>query len=143
VSRYVTEASVAVKWLVEEVFSDHARRVLTSRDDLIAPTFAPNEVGSAFLKKIRRGEMQADIARRALPYMMQRIRLEPVTAIVGAAMDFALAHDRSIFDSFYVLLAIREGCSLVTADERLYNSLRSTYSEHMIWIEDFSADASV
>jgi predicted nucleic acid-binding protein len=138
-SAYVLDASVAVKWYVQEVHSEHARRVLASDSDLVAPELAPNEIGSAFLKKIRRGEMRQDIAPIALQHVVQRVRLVSVLDMVVHALAFALDHDRSIFDSFYVLLGMQERCPVVTADERLYNALHETFPGQLLWIEDFRA----
>ncbi len=44
--------------------------------------------------------------------------------------------DRSIYDSLYVALALRERCKLVTADRRLYNALSLAFSDTMLWVED-------
>jgi predicted nucleic acid-binding protein len=137
-SDYILDASVAVKWFVEEAYSENARRVLASAHALIAPDFMPNEAASAFLKKIRRREMRQDIAVGALPYIVSRTRLEPVTSLTAIALEFALEHDRSLFDSFYVILALRNGHALITADSRLYNGLHSRFAQQLVWIGDFS-----
>ena len=81
--------------------------------------------------------MREEIAYRALSEIVQRVALQSVTEMVERALEFALQRNTSIFDSFYVLLAIREGCQLVTADERLYNGLRLAWSDRLVWIEDF------
>jgi predicted nucleic acid-binding protein len=46
--------------------------------------------------------------------------------------------DRSFYDGLYVALAARAGCPLVTADRKLYNSLRDgDLAESLIWVENF------
>lgn len=35
-------------------------------------------------------------------------------------------YQRTVYDCLYLALAVREGCQMVTADERLYNRLQGT-----------------
>lgn len=68
------------------------------------------------------------------------IALKDTATLVGAALEIALAFDRSVYDSLYVALALRDDCQLVTADRRLYNALAPALSETMLWIEDDPAE---
>lgn len=140
-SVFVLDASVAVKWYVSEVHSEHAKAVLASEHDLIAPGFVLNEVSNAFLKKIRSGEMRLDIALGALPHIRNRVSRVDVAGLEEVALEFALLHERSLFDSFYVVLAVERSCRLITADERLYNGLQDKFRDHLLWIGDFPASA--
>jgi predicted nucleic acid-binding protein len=40
------------------------------------------------------------------------------------ALTLAMQHDRSVYDVLYLVLALREGGSLMTADERFVNALK-------------------
>lgn len=43
------------------------------------------------------------------------------------------AYQRTLYDSLYLTLSLREGCSLVTADERLVKAL-APHFPHVIWL---------
>ena len=48
-------------------------------------------------------------------------------ALVTEALDLALALEHPVQDCVYLALAEREGCELVTADDKLVRTLRSSY----------------
>ena len=54
----IVDASVAVKWFVEEPDSDRARQLEFADEDLIAPDLALAEVGNALWKKAVRREFK-------------------------------------------------------------------------------------
>ena len=56
-SRYVVDASVAIKWVLPETHSEAALRLQHSNHHLHAPTFATLELGNVLIKKVRRGEL--------------------------------------------------------------------------------------
>ena len=44
---------------------------------------------------------------------------------------------RSFYDSLYVALAVETESSLMTADSRLYNTLRdAALADNLLWVED-------
>lgn len=60
---YVVDASVAVKWLVNEIFSDQAAQLLDKELTLIAPELLFAEVTNALWTMCRRGDItKADFA---------------------------------------------------------------------------------
>ena len=70
--RLVVDASVAVKWLVEEEYSDVADMLLDGRHELIAPRLMASEVGNALWRKVRMGEIErshAGALAAAIPQM--------------------------------------------------------------------------
>ena len=75
----VVDASLAVKWLVEEDDSDRAHAVLQSwvTQDItrIAPHFMPFEVANALHRRVLRGELTVgDSARMYAGYESSRDR---------------------------------------------------------------------
>jgi predicted nucleic acid-binding protein len=128
--RYVLDASVGVKWVINEVDSPVARRL---RDDfrnrvhdLIAPDSFPLEAAHALTKAERRG-LITDATQRWLEVIADSPRLFPTGPLMLRAMTIATRARIGVYDCLYVALAEREGCELVTADARLLNSLRPTY----------------
>ena len=62
---YVVDASVAVKWLVTEAFSDQAIRLLDRELTLVAPELLFAKAANALWAMCRRGDIsKADFAER-------------------------------------------------------------------------------
>lgn len=136
-TRYVVDASVAVKWYLTEEHSTAASLLLADEHERIAPELIMIESAQVLAKRERLGEISASDAQASLVALRHSTHLEESAPLVSAALDIALAHHRSVYDSLYVALAIREGCQLVTADRRLYNALSLPLRDTMLWIGDF------
>jgi predicted nucleic acid-binding protein len=138
VTRFVVDASVAVKWLVPESHADAARRILSPNHELLAPDLIWAEVGNVIWKKWRQGEFPGDAAGE----LLQDFRRYPLQtfgsrALMSAAWDLAERYSRSFYDSLYLALAASVECSLVTADLKLYNRLKaSPFAERLVWVEN-------
>jgi predicted nucleic acid-binding protein len=134
--RVVVDASVAAKWYFVEESSDLAEKLLGEDWEILAPDFIHIEVGAIAWKRVQDGEIDAAIASQILTELFQipfdRTR---ATELAPAALALALQTGRTIYDCLYLALAIREGCQLVTADRRFYNSLRDgPFGPHLLWI---------
>ena len=58
---------------------------------------------------------------------------------MSSAFDIAEQYHRTIYDSLYLALAVQLGGRMVTADQRLYNSLTATaMGKHIVWVADFA-----
>lgn len=132
----VVDASVAVKWFVEEEYSAQARSLLSEDAVRRAPDFILVEFAHVALKLIRRRQLSPHDARAAGAHLARLVTLHPASPLVRSAFEIGLMFDRSIYDSLYVALALRERCKLVTADRRLYNALSLAFSDTMLWVED-------
>ncbi len=119
----IVDSSVAVKWVANEPGSDRARALYLS-DECWAPSLIIAEVGNALWKKQRMkivGIEQATAALRALP---DRIRLFDIADLALRAFAIATDLDHPIYDCFYLALAERERCAMVTADQRLLSAAK-------------------
>jgi predicted nucleic acid-binding protein len=116
----VVDASVAVKWVLPEAGSERAVAIRTADENLIAPSLACAEIGGAIRRAVLRGDVSATEARDylkiAVAHYQRIILLEELT---DAAMALAIRLKHPIYDCFYLALAERERCALVTADARL------------------------
>ena len=129
IPRYVPDASVAVKWFIEEKDSRPARRLRElfqeGTIDLDAPTLLKYEVASAlrfhpvarFTPKQLRGVMKS-------LEDLQIIR-EPNDSEWATTFAISLENPISIYDAVYVAFAIHENSQMVTADKVLVTRLRS------------------
>ena len=123
----VVDASVALKWFFEEDGSERATELLRLEDELIAPDLICSEVGNATWKRVRNGLISGEEAEAVVGQLLAvPLVLADVRPLLGAAMAIAVEHDRSIYDSVYLALALTRGCQLVTADARMVNALAGT-----------------
>jgi predicted nucleic acid-binding protein len=117
--RIVVDASVALKWVLEEEESDRAEALAEGRELLTSALLWP-EAGNAVALRVRRGEMNraraADALRdlRAAPLGTWPLTPDMTVAAFNIACD--LAH--TIYDCCYLALAIRENSVVITADRR-------------------------
>jgi predicted nucleic acid-binding protein len=133
----VVDASVAVKWFIPEVYEAEAKRFLDPNNLLLAPDLLPSEFGNILWKKVGRGEITPDEARRIADAMRDApISFAASRDLLPAALEIALGTGRTVYDSMYVALAVSRACSLVTADRKLYNALQnSPYEKFLLWVE--------
>ena len=128
---FVIDASVAVKWLPlfgNEPFVSQARGYLDLRAQgeitMVVPDLFWAEVSSVLCKAARRGTCDPDEASLALSILQeQELPTVPSMNLVNPALSIALKHGRSLYDCLYIALALHSNAQLVTADEKLANSL--------------------
>lgn len=114
----VVDASVAIKWVIDEPGTTEAlalRRYRLSAPDLLIP-----ECANILWKKVRRrelGEPEALLAARLLE--RADVDLVPMRRTLELATKLAMLLDHPAYDCTYLSLAQSSGCSFVTADERL------------------------
>lgn len=121
---FVVDASVAIKWVIDEPGTQQA--LLLHRERLSAPDLLVPECSNILWKKVRRGELSADEAIFAARLLQRAdVELQPMRRLWEPATRFAVALDHPAYDCTYLALAQALSCALVTADERLYRKLRS------------------
>src|SRR5260370_4046103 len=126
--RSVLDASVGVKWVLAEVYTDKALRL---RDDyrlgqqeLIAPDWFLLEVSNVLGKTAARRMITHSEAKQAYAEIVGDAPvLLPSLPLLDDAFDLALKHRRAVYDCLYLALAIREKCDLITADDALVRQL--------------------
>lgn len=120
---YVVDASVVVKWVVEEPGTPQAMTLL-NRHELAAPDLILAECANIFWKKVRRRELSLPEARfAALMIEGSDLQLREMLPIWLAAIELAARIDYPAYDCLYLALAQREGLQFVTADESLVRKL--------------------
>lgn len=119
----VIDASIAIKWVVEE---DGTQQALTirRRARLIAPELLVAECANILWKKVQRDELskeEAQLAARLL--QVAEIELLPTRSLLEAATRIAIDLNHPAYDCLYLALAVEKGCQFVTADERFLHKL--------------------
>ena len=125
----VVDASVALKWVIEEDGSQ-AAQVLIEKHPLAAPDSLAVECASVLWAKARRGVLSRDLARTALDAILATpIRFVPGAAHASAAQAIAFDLDQTACDSLYLALALAEHATFITADE----SFAAAASRHGVY----------
>jgi predicted nucleic acid-binding protein len=123
----VVDASVAAKWLFVEPDTGKARAILDSAESgelqLLAPEILPAEIANSLWKRTQRGDLD-NASALGLFDGFQKVEFKfcRVQELIGPALSIAFRHQHPVYDCLYVVLARREGCDLVTADEKLYRA---------------------
>jgi predicted nucleic acid-binding protein len=123
----IVDASVAIKWFIDEPGSDVARRLWRDEPDLLAPDLIVAEVCNAAWRKVRLGQSNSAQAK-AIAARLHRgvLQLRSSAPLASRAIELAFALDHPVYDCFYLALAEAEQIGLVTADRRLESRLRAT-----------------
>ncbi len=126
-TRYVVDASVAVKWLVKEPLSDQASLLLAPGISLLAPELLFAEAANALWAMRQRGGLDESQFEEAVGMLRTAPILAPRTALqlLPAAARLAADIGHPIYDCFYLALAMQEQAPLITADMRFCDRVES------------------
>jgi predicted nucleic acid-binding protein len=133
VDKVVIDCGVAIKWLVGGASAEQARdifnRYRVQALELLAPDFIRLELANVLWNLQRLTGLRPETARSALEeFLATEITYTSVEELLTDAYEIAVQHQRSVYDSLYLALSMREGCPVVTADEKLYNAVTRTIS---------------
>jgi predicted nucleic acid-binding protein len=118
VSGYVVDASVAVKWVVDEPGTGQALKLRGHA--LAAPDLLVAECANILWRKVRLGELSGPEASLAISLLVRAdIELVPMRSMARRAVDLSVALDHPAYDCMYLALAEAIERPFVTADARL------------------------
>jgi predicted nucleic acid-binding protein len=111
----VIDASIAVKWVVEEAGTEKAL-ILRRRAKLIAPELLIAECANILWKKCQRDELSKEQSFLAAELLQAAdIEFLPTRLLLEAATRIAIELDHPAYDCLYLALASERDCRLVTA----------------------------
>ena len=130
--KYVLDSSVAFKWVVMEPWSDKARKL---RDEFRqglhefhAPDIFPVEVAHSLTRAERQGRISPRQAGISLADVLLTCpNLHVYMPLLSRAVSISSQARIGVYDCLYVVLAQREGCEFLTADDRLIRTLQPSY----------------
>ena len=139
----VVDASIVVKWFVEEEGSDKALRLRDKYIDgeisIIAPELIIFEVLNALYYKrlFSESEMkEISEALEAYSFTLYSLKGEYAEKTVETAVENGI----TIYDASYVALARIRDTYLYTADEKLIEKLKGEYLKHVKSIKSTSSN---
>jgi predicted nucleic acid-binding protein len=152
----VVDASVAIKWVVDEEGSEFARQLLPSEasasGELYAPSIILIETHYALSRRFNKGLVVFEQLAGAVDYIKALVTIRPLDVpLIGEAQMISLGvtslsdigvssqgRPFSIYDSLYIAQALSLGAKLVTADR---NQAAVARRLHVEVVDILSADA--
>jgi predicted nucleic acid-binding protein len=135
---FVLDCSVAAKWVLPEPDGPAAlalfERYALGEILLIAPDILLAEFASLVAKRHRRKQISAAQAYQAYALMTKCApRLFDIRPRLSAALELSLQRQLSVWDCFYLSLALEYNCPVLTADQRLFRAAkRQDPSVHLV-----------
>jgi predicted nucleic acid-binding protein len=125
--KLVVDATVAIKWMIEEQDSALADRLLDGAHDFLAPELIVAEVISAAWKQRRRGAIDdAQFEDIVIRMADGPIDCRPLRPLIRRAAALGRELDHPIYDCLYLALVEAENAPMITADRRLVAAVRET-----------------
>ena len=120
------DASVVVKWFVDEPLSEESRLLLAHRLHLRAPAILISEFANTIWKKVRRGEI-ADSGPYfdELASIPEIVDLLPDADLIERAACIAVEIGHPVYDCLYLACAEATESAAITADRRLADKAAS------------------
>lgn len=130
--KYVLDANVALKWVLAEPDSAKAntlRQEFRNRiHELLAPDIFPVEIAHGLTRAERRQIIKPPRGKALLVDVLATSpQLHRYPALLDRAFDISSACRQGVYDCLYVALAEREGCELLTADDKLIKNLQAQF----------------
>lgn len=129
-SGFVLDCSVTMSWCFEDEADDYSPAILQKLDESVAvvPWIWTLEVANALLTAERRGRMREAETLRFLS-VLQGLEIMVDAECPGEVMDEVIAlgrcHGLTAYDAAYLELAMRNGFSLATLDDKLKAAARA------------------
>lgn len=131
--RFILDSSVALKWVITEVDSDKAigRRLecVNGLCQFLAPDVFPIEVAHSLTRAERQNRIGVGFG---LPHwidvMYTPLQLVDSQPLIKDAINISSRFQAGVYDCLYVVLAQRESCEFITADDKLAKKLSGHFS---------------
>lgn len=129
--KYVVDASVGIKKNIIEPLTPKVDQLFAHLENPNTRLFIPDlfyiECTNILWKYVRAGlydstEAQANLA----DLQLLRLTSNPTANLIQEALSLSVAHGISAYDACYVALSQRHSAPLLTQDQRIVNTLKST-----------------
>lgn len=118
--RVVLDASAAVNLVMRTERASAIIEQLERSSLVLAPTLFHSEVGNTLWKYARAGVLERHVATERYEEAVGLIdSFLPDAELVTEALSAAIRHGHPLYDLFYIILARRHDCKLITEDRKL------------------------
>lgn len=136
----VVDASVAIKWYVEEEYREQAlilrRDYYDGKVALVSQPLLFYEVANAL--RCHEALTSSDVVDSVNSLIdMQIDLLAPMKEVVDAAVDLAFEEGATVCDAVYLALAELTGSKVITADEKLLEKFSQGRRKNVLLIKDY------
>jgi predicted nucleic acid-binding protein len=124
----VVDASVGLKWVLQEHDSHLAEALARGGEDLLVLDFWLNEACNVLWLQVRKGVFTPEEAREALALLRAQVEPTPTTALKlhDVALDLGIAINHSTYDTLYLAFAVALGArGVVVADGPFVRAMRA------------------
>lgn len=130
--KFVVDSSVAAKFVLPEIDSDKAIQLrdefLTGMHDLIAPDIFPAELAHTLTRAERQNRITPGEAERLWQaVMIIGIVQVPYFPLSLRALQRSSSVKMGFYDCVYLVVAERENCKFITADDKIIKNLGSRF----------------
>lgn len=123
----VVDASVVAKWFVKEDLSEQAEALMGRGDLLFAPELLLVELANALWKKVRRGEIGPEQARRVPGELRDGVpELFSMQPLFARALQIGIDLRHPVYDCTYLACAEAVDGVVVTSDGRFARAVAGT-----------------
>ncbi|MEO9884746.1 MAG: type II toxin-antitoxin system VapC family toxin [Balneola sp.] len=129
----IIDASVAIKWVLNENGTDQASDLLNNITEFFEPEIFDIEISAILTKRVRMKELSYDEAITKKSYFTKLPYFKiPLNQIEEKAFDVASKFSFSYYDGLYLASALAYEGRLITADFRLYNGLQNSPFKNLV-----------
>lgn len=123
----IIDASVAIKWFLNEDGTNEALAILDQISLIFAPEIFEIEIAAILTKRVRMRDLVIEEAQTIKSYFddLPIIRVE-YDRIKDMAFLMASEFNITLYDAIYLATAIAFRGELITADTKLFNGLQNT-----------------
>ena len=137
--RLVVDASVIVKWYINEKYSEKALKLRDKHVNgeilLMAPSLLPYEVINALRYSNLYTLEELKLATASL--LNYGIQTQPITSkYMEKVVEVAVKNGITIYDASYIALAITKNVKMVTSDEKLIERVKPETRKIIIHIKE-------
>jgi predicted nucleic acid-binding protein len=123
--KLVVDASVVVKWFVEEQGQAEAMAILERSDECFAPDLVLVEVAGALDKKFKAGTVTREQAFDALSAIQSKMTMVAGPRLIERGFDLASELIHPVADCLYLACALELDARVVTADRVFIEKARA------------------
>jgi predicted nucleic acid-binding protein len=116
----VLDASAAMEIALDKAEAMRFKKLLSASDLVLAPDIYPSEITNAFWKYGLYSGLEAEKCEKGIDYCLDLVDdFIPTSSLCKEVFSEAMESKHPAYDLFYIVLARRNGASILTMDKKL------------------------